>query len=100
MTAHPRSALESKLRDRSAVVAIVGLGYAGLPMGVEIGRAGFPVIGYDVDSLKVELVNAGRSPVSNVLDAEIQPLRAAGTFHATAASQSLAKADVAIICVP
>lgn len=92
--------LETRLRDRSATVAIVGLGYAGLPMAVEIARAGYPVIGYDVDRGKVAAVNAGRSPVSNVLDAEIQPLRTAGSLYATAEPSALAEADVAIICVP
>jgi nucleotide sugar dehydrogenase len=94
------SSLEQKLRERTSVVAIVGLGYAGLPMAVEIGRAGFSVLGYDVDRGKVDSVNAGKSPVSNVLDAEIAPLLANEKLVATGDPAALAKADVAIICVP
>ncbi len=92
--------LEKKLRDRTAVVAIVGLGYAGLPMAVEIGNAGFPVIGYDVDRGKIQAVNAGHSPVSNVQDAEVAALRANGRLAATSDATALTKADVAFICVP
>jgi nucleotide sugar dehydrogenase len=92
--------LERKLRERSATVAIVGLGFAGLPMAAEIARAGFPVVGYDVDQAKVAQVNAGRSPVSDVPSADIGPLRAAGTLRASADPRALATADVAIICVP
>lgn len=92
--------LEQKLRNRTAVVAIVGLGYAGLPMAVEIARAGFQVVGYDVDLAKVDAVNQGTSPVSNVADDEIAPLRAGNRLVATMDAAALAAADVAIICVP
>jgi len=60
--------LEHKLRTRAARVAVVGLGYAGLPMAVEFARAGFACIGLDVDAAKVEAIARGRSPVSNVTD--------------------------------
>lgn len=92
--------LEQQLRERSAEIAIVGLGYAGLPMAVEIARAGFRVVGFDVDERKVAQVNAGQSPVSNVQDGEIAPLRAAGGLSATGDAATLASADVAVICVP
>ncbi len=94
------SEFERKVRERSATVAIVGLGYAGLPMAVEIARAGFRVVGYDVDPAKIATVNAGRSPVSNVQDDEVQPLHAAGTLDASVDPAVLARADLAIICVP
>ncbi len=94
------SDFERKVRERTATVAIVGLGYAGLPMAVEIARAGFPVIGYDVDRSKVEAVNQGRSPVSNVQDGDILPLRAQKRLSASSDPSVLARADLAIICVP
>ncbi len=94
------SEFERKVRERTAVVVIVGLGYAGLPMAVEIARAGFPVIGYDVDPSKVNAVNQGRSPVSNVLDEEVRSLRDARRLRADGDSRVLASADIAIICVP
>ena len=92
--------LESKLRARSAQVAVVGLGYAGLPMAIEFARAGFTCVGLDVDAHKVDAVSLGRSPVSNVTDAEVADLRADGRLRATADPRVLARADVAVICVP
>jgi UDP-N-acetyl-D-glucosamine dehydrogenase len=92
--------LEHKLRSRTARVAIVGLGYAGLPMAVEFGRAGFNCVGLDVDTSRVDAIARGHSPVSNVADAEIQALRSAGRLSASTDASVLDRADVAIICVP
>lgn len=92
--------LEHKLRTRAARVAVVGLGYAGLPMAVEFGRAGFQCVGLDVDASRVEAVNLGRSPVSNVADDEIASLRRARRLEASANPGVLDTADVAVICVP
>jgi UDP-N-acetyl-D-glucosamine dehydrogenase len=94
------SDLERKLRARSARVAVVGLGYAGLPMAVEFARAGFSCVGLDVDTSKVDAVSRGRSPVSNVADAEIAALRSDSRLEASSDSRVLDAADVAVICVP
>jgi UDP-N-acetyl-D-glucosamine dehydrogenase len=94
------SALERKLRTRSARIAVVGLGYAGLPMAIEFARAGFSVIGLDVEAFKVEEINRGRSPVSNVADAEVADLRVDSRLSASVDPDVLDAADVAVICVP
>ena len=94
------TSLEDKLRARAARIAIIGLGYAGLPMGVEFARAGFSVLGYDVDRARVSEIQAGRSPVSNVSGAEIAPLRREGRLEASTDPAALEDCDVAIICVP
>jgi UDP-N-acetyl-D-glucosamine dehydrogenase len=93
-------ALERKLRARSARIAVVGLGYAGLPMAVEFARAGFACVGLDVDASKVEQVTRGRSPVSNVADGEVASLRADRLLEASSDARVLDTADVAVICVP
>jgi len=93
-------ALERKLRARSARIAVIGLGYAGLPMAVEFARAGFVTVGLDVDVSKVERIRLGRSPVSNVADGEIAPLRSGGRLTASTDPRVLDAADVAVICVP
>jgi len=93
-------ALELKLQSRSARIAIVGLGYAGLPMAVEFARAGFNVVGFDVDASKVDSVTRGRSPVSNVAHSDIAALRAGDRLTASSNASVLDAADVAIICVP
>jgi UDP-N-acetyl-D-glucosamine dehydrogenase len=92
--------LAHKLRTRSARIAIVGLGYAGLPMAVEFARAGFPCIGLDVDSSRVDALARGRSPVSNVADDEIAPLRREARLEVSTDPAALDRADVAVICVP
>jgi UDP-N-acetyl-D-glucosamine dehydrogenase len=94
------SDLEHKLRTRSARIAIIGLGYAGLPMAVEFARAGFACLGLDVDATRVDAVTRGRSPVSNVADKEIAPLRRGGRLEASTDAGVLDRADVAVICVP
>ena len=95
-----KASLEAKLRARTARVAIIGLGYAGLPMAIELGRAGFPIVGFDLDRAKVERLNRGRSPVSNVSDAEVHELRSTRRLVASVDPSDLDGADVAIICVP
>jgi UDP-N-acetyl-D-glucosamine dehydrogenase len=92
--------LESKLRARSARVAVVGLGYAGLPMAIEFARAGFSCVGLDVDAQKVDAIMRGRSPVSNVLDNEVAELRADRRLEASTDDRVLDAADIAVICVP
>src|SRR3982074_2206588 len=92
--------LERKLRARSARIAVIGLGYAGLPMAVEFARAGFGTVGLDVDASKVEQIRLGRSPRSNGADAEIASLRNGDRLSASKDPRVLDSADVAVICVP
>ncbi len=92
--------LEERVRTGTARVGVVGLGYAGLPMAVAIAGAGYPVTGLDVDASRVAAVAAGHSPVTNVADAALAPLVAAGRLEATMDATHIAALDVAIICVP
>jgi UDP-N-acetyl-D-glucosamine dehydrogenase len=94
------SSLERKVRARSARIAVIGLGYAGLPMAIELAGAGYPVVGYDVDHAKVDSIKRGHSPVSNVGDAEVKALRQIGRLEASTDAAVLDSADIAIICVP
>ena len=96
----PAPELERKLRERTARVGVLGLGYAGLPMAVEIARAGFPVTGIDVNRERVDAVNAGRSPVSDVEGETIRELVDSERLHATADLDALRDLDAVIICVP
>jgi UDP-N-acetyl-D-glucosamine dehydrogenase len=96
----PAQTLERKLRERTARVGILGLGYAGLPMAVEIARAGFPVTGIDVNPERVGAVNAGHSPVSDVDDATIRALVDERRLSATSDFDAMRDLDAVIICVP
>ena len=95
-----RTVLSEKLEQKTARVAVVGLGYVGLPMAVELGKAGFTVSGIDVSSEKVETVEAGKSYVKDVPAFEVAGLRATGKLTATTDFDVTADADVIIICVP
>jgi nucleotide sugar dehydrogenase len=92
--------LEEKLRARTARVGVLGLGYAGLPMAMALGEAGYAIVGLDVDPARVEAVAAGRSPVTDVNDAAVASLVRAGRLSATSDMSVLAECDVALICVP
>jgi len=81
------------------IVAILGLGYVGLPVAQHAVRAGFDVVGFDVASPVVEGLNGGRSHVDDLSDADIAEMLAGG-FRPTAQVADLAGADVFVICVP
>jgi UDP-N-acetyl-D-glucosamine dehydrogenase len=107
-----RDQLLAKIGERNAVVAIVGLGYVGLPLAVAFAERGFPVIGIDVDTRKVEALNRGESYVQDIAPARVRQIvpqesrstgempPANGTFRATTDYASLDYCDAAIICVP
>ena len=80
-------------------VVIVGLGYVGLPLAQGAARAGLTVTGLDLSTAVVEGLNAGRSHVDDLSDADIAEMIAAG-FTATSDPAALAQADVAVVCVP
>lgn len=89
-----------KAGDRSAVFGVVGLGYVGLPLAVEIAEAGYRVIGFDVNARVVAGLTAGRSHIRDVPTERLAPFVSAGTIVATAEAARLAAADVISICVP
>ena len=92
--------LIAKAERREALFGIIGLGYVGLPLAVELGRAGFRVLGYDVNRRVVEGLNAGRSHIKDISDADLQSVLKAGRFEATADPARLAEPDAISICVP
>jgi len=80
-------------------LAVIGLGYVGLPLAAEAARAGLQVIGVDVDDRVVGSLNAGRSHIDDVSDAEVQAAHHLG-FTATTDTAAVATADVVVVCVP
>lgn len=79
-------------------VGMVGIGYAGLPLAVELGRAGNRVTGLDIDQERVDLVNSGRSPVDTVTDDDIRGLE--GRLDASTDPSVLAECEVVVVCAP
>jgi UDP-N-acetyl-D-glucosamine dehydrogenase len=94
------SPLLDRIKDRSATVVVVGAGYVGLPLAVEIARAGYATMAYDRAGDKVSAINAGRSYIDDVPTAVLAPLVTAGKLGASADPDVLGKADVVVICVP
>ncbi len=109
--------LFARIQAHSATVAIVGLGYVGLPLAVAFAERGFPVLGIDVDENKIDSLNCGHSYVQDVSSERLAPLLASvvsdgrcdgshpvdlrpGTFTATTDYAALERCDAVIICVP
>ncbi len=93
-------AILNKLNERSAVVGVIGLGYVGLPLAVEFGRAGLKVIGFDLDQSRVDAINNGRSYIPDVPTEMVGTLVGRGTLSADTDFLRLAETDAVIICVP
>src|SRR3954463_6866800 len=89
-----------RIRARQARVGVIGLGYVGLPLVVEFARAGFDVTGFDVDASKTEQINAGRSYIPDVSQADLAACVSAGKIRATTDMSKLAEMDAIDICVP
>ncbi len=86
--------------QRPTTLGVIGLGYVGLPLAVEAGKAGIRVIGFDVKDTVVQSVNAGRSHIQDVPAAEVAELREASMLEATTDMSRLSECDVVSICVP
>jgi UDP-N-acetyl-D-glucosamine dehydrogenase len=93
------SELKSKIEQRQARVAIIGLGYVGLPLALLYSENRFPVTGFDIDQRKVSTLNSGGSYIYRIEASEIQQARKQG-FTATAEYSQLEAMDAIIICVP
>ncbi|MGH7316178.1 MAG: nucleotide sugar dehydrogenase [Candidatus Rokuibacteriota bacterium] len=94
------SRLEERLTSRTATVGVVGLGYVGLPLAVAFARAGFFVIGVEIDPSRSGLLAAGVSPVEDVPTAELAPLVQSGRLAVHSTPEALGEADAIVICVP
>jgi UDP-N-acetyl-D-glucosamine dehydrogenase len=93
-------AILNKMNERSAIVGVIGLGYVGLPLAVEFGRAGLKVIGFDLDQSRVDAINKGRSYIPDVPTEMVGMLVRQGTISADTDFSRLAETDAVIICVP
>src|SRR6185437_9992554 len=92
--------LRDKIRSRKARTGVVGLGYVGLPLAVELGKAGFHATGIDLDTRKVQAINDGRSYIPDVQTADVQALRGKGLLDATTDFAVVKDLDTINICVP
>ena len=100
MTTNYEAQLLEKAKSRTAVLGLVGLGYVGLPLAVELAEAGYRVIGFDLSKRVVDGVNAGRSHVQDIPTERLAKLVKAGKISATADLSRLGEPDGVAICVP
>jgi len=92
--------LLERIRARQAKVGVVGLGYVGLPLGMAFADAGFHVTGFDVDSKKIEKLEAGESYIKHIESAPLRKLTSAKKLVATADFSKAHEMDCVIVCVP
>jgi UDP-N-acetyl-D-glucosamine dehydrogenase len=92
--------LEQAIRDKSAKIGVIGLGYVGLPLIRAFVAAGFRTLGFDVDQSKVQQLVAGKSYIKHIASEWIARCVAEGTFLPTADMTRLGEADALLICVP
>jgi UDP-N-acetyl-D-glucosamine dehydrogenase len=99
MSADP-DRLVQKIQARDATVAVIGLGYVGLPLVRALTEAGLRALGLDIDPDKVAQLNEGRSYLNTLSDADVGRMRDGGLFEATTDARRLAEADAVLLCVP
>jgi len=104
MTAEPETPVLSdfliSIRDRSLRVGVIGLGYVGLPLVLLFEEGGFPVLGFDVDATKTEMLNRGESYIRHIGQEKIRKAFSSEKVEATTDFDRLADCDAIIICVP
>ena len=97
---NPRSQLQERLESRTATVAIVGLGYVGLPLARAMHVAGFQVLGFDKDESKIKKLKAGETYLHHLGEDLVKSLSSSKRFVPTSNSDALGAADAIILCVP
>ncbi|MFM1872219.1 MAG: hypothetical protein RL398_1641 [Planctomycetota bacterium] len=96
----PAAVLQSRIENRTAVIGVIGLGYVGLPLLRAFFQAGFPVLGFDIDPTKIDMLKRGESYLKHLGEDFVQTMSKSDKFDATTDPAALAKADAIILCVP
>jgi UDP-N-acetyl-D-glucosamine dehydrogenase len=94
------AALIKKIDDKTAKVVVVGIGYVGLPLVLELARAGYDVTGYDKDTTKVRLLDSGESYIGDIASSELAPFVKKRTLKASSDPAVIGSADAVVVCVP
>lgn len=92
--------LLNKIEKKEAVIGVVGLGYVGLPLAVEKAKAGFKVIGFDIQQSRVDQVNSGINYIGDVVDEDLHEMVKQGYLQATTDYARIAEVDAVAIAVP
>lgn len=92
--------LHQKLETRTATIGIIGLGYVGLPLAQAAHKAGYRVLGFDTDTIKVEKLSSGETYLHHLGDDLVSTLAKSDRFRATSSAAELGDADAILLCVP
>lgn len=92
--------LLNKIKNKTIIAGVVGLGYVGLPLAVEKAKAGFKTIGFDVQKSKVDMVNAGHNYIGDVVNEDLAKIVKSGMLSATTDFEFIKNVDFIAICVP
>ena len=95
-----KNTLVSKIKDKSAVIGVVGLGYVGLPLIKRLNEVGFHTLGLDIDEAKINALTAGEAYIKHIDVDDIKQSIAAGVCQVTTEFSNAKNADVIILCVP
>lgn len=94
------STLKEKIQNKTATLGVCGLGYVGLPLAVEKAKAGFKVLGFDVQEAKVNMVNEGKNYIGDVVNEDLESIVKSGNLRATTDFSAVASCDCVCIAVP
>jgi len=92
--------LLTKIKNKTAVLGVIGLGYVGLPLAVEKAKAGYNTIGFDIQEKKVQWVNEGHNYINDIEDSDLEGMVKEGKLKATSDYSFINDTDVICICVP
>ena len=92
--------LIEKIKNRTLTMGVCGLGYVGLPLAVDKAKHGFHTIGFDVQQEKVDMVNAGKNYIGDVVNSDLEELVSSGMLSATTDFSRVCDVDFIAICVP
>ena len=95
-----KKSIIEKINNKNIIAGVVGLGYVGLPLAVEKAKAGFKTIGFDIQKAKVDMVNAGKNYIGDVVDSDLDELVKSGILSATSDFSFIKDVDFIAICVP
>lgn len=89
-----------KIKEKTITIGVIGLGYVGLPLALEKAKAGYQVIGFDIQEARVALVNEGKNYIGDIVDEDLVEMSGTGRLTATTDYSFLQKVDAIAICVP
>lgn len=92
--------LLTKIKNKTAVLGVIGLGYVGLPLAVEKAKAGYKTIGFDMQGKKVHMVNEGQNYIKDIIDSDLKEVVYKGLLQATTDFSFVKDVDTICICVP